>query len=127
MLNRDTVAFPSLAHPPLRGWKRYQQRLLTALQQEEMRHLPVTELCRQAGVSPSAWYRAVKKPLFVEAIEALGVPIQRQQERHLDVTLALHPEEEFAKDIWDMRRLKADYPKHRAPYDFKVDFTWIVN
>lgn len=127
MLNRDPVAFPSLAHPPQRGWKRYQQRLLTVLQHEEMRQLPVTELCRQAGVSPSAWYKAIKKPPFVAAVEALGVPIQRQEKRHLDVQLALHPEEEFAKDIWDMRRLKSDYPKHKSPYDFKVNFTWIVN
>jgi site-specific recombinase XerD len=127
MLNYDNRGVPSLAHPPQRGWKKYQHRLLTVLQQEEVRHLTIKDLCRYAGVSASAWYKAIKKPPFVEAVEALGVTIKRQQKRHLDVTLAIHPEEELAKDIWDMRRLKPDYPKHRAPYDFKVDFTWIAN
>ncbi len=47
--------------------------------------------------------------------------------RHLDVQLSPCPEEDLEKDIWDMRQLKANYPKHMAPSDYIVDFTWIVN
>jgi hypothetical protein len=46
---------------------------------------------------------------------------------HIQVDLALNPEEESAKDVWAMRRLKSDYPKHKDPSKFKVDFTRIVN
>ena len=35
--------------------------------------------------------------------------------RHLDVQLSPCPEEDLEKDIWDMRQLKANYPKHMAP------------
>lgn len=52
----------------------------------------------------------------METVHALGVPVIRQwAEAHLDVSLAVDPEEELSKDIWDMRRLKADYPKHNQP------------
>src|SRR5204863_9542533 len=46
---------------------------------------------------------------------------------NLNVKLAANPENVLSEDIWDLRRLKSDYPKHRAPNEFRVDFTWIVN
>jgi len=46
---------------------------------------------------------------------------------HTEVTLAKDPEEELDKDVWDMRRLKTEYPKHRPANDFIVDFTVIAN
>jgi integrase len=46
---------------------------------------------------------------------------------HLEVEPATDIEEELAKDVWDMRRLKHDYPKHVAPSTFEVDFSGILN
>ena len=46
---------------------------------------------------------------------------------HLEVTLATNPEEELAKDLWDLRRLKSDYPKHIQPGDLRINFSWIGN
>src|SRR5213078_2864925 len=46
-----------------------QQRLLDVLQQEENRHKPITEICRLAGCTYSAWYWAVANDQFVRAME----------------------------------------------------------
>jgi integrase len=111
-------------------WAEAEQKILEVLQVEESRRLSVKALCQKAGVDPWMWYQAIKKPQFVAAVEALGVAIKRkgkQGKAHIQVQLSLHPEEELVKDIWDMRCLKADYPKHTSPSVFKVDFTWIEN
>jgi integrase len=108
-------------------WTSWQQRLLATLELEENRTLPVKTVCQKAGVSIDVWYGAIKNPRFVEIVEALGVRVKRLGESHLDVHLALHPEEELEKDIWDMRRLKSDYPKHKPPSGFKINFSWITN
>lgn len=46
---------------------------------------------------------------------------------HVAVALTKSPEKELAQDVWDMRRLKADYPKHIEPAHFIVDFRGIPN
>ena len=109
-------------------WTPTQRKLLAALEHEENRQLPIQELCRRADVCYRSWNRCIKDPHFVETVQALGVPAVRQwAEAHLEVSLAADPQEELSKDVWDMRRLNADYPKHNSPSDFIVDFTWIVN
>jgi integrase len=117
--------------PPPPHWSEKQRRLLEVLQQEEYRHLLPKEICLRAGyASRGTWYQALEDPAFAAAVEALGVKVRRQSKAgmsHLHVSLARDPEEELAKDVWDVRRLKADYPKHKGPSDFKVDFTWIAN
>lgn len=95
------------------------QRFLALLQQEEARHWSVEDLCRQAGyASKGPWYDATKDAQFVQAIVALGIKVRRHTHNvsHLEVELAPDPEEEFKKDRWDIRRLKADYAKHRGPH-----------
>jgi integrase len=105
-----------------------QQRLLEVLQYEENRHKPITEICRLAGCTYSAWYWALANDQFVRAMKALGV-IYRRNIRipHLEVTLATNVEEELAKDVWDIRRIKPEYPKHFSPAKYEVVFSWIVN
>lgn len=106
-----------------------QQRLLAVLQCEENRNKSIGEICRLAGYHGSkAWYQALKKSQFVEAVEDLGIALKRRHlPSHLEVQLATNIEEELAKDVWDMRRLKAEYPKHRPPAAYEVNFVWIVN
>jgi integrase len=61
-------------------------------------------------------------------MEALGVTIRRHHlPSHLEVEPATNIEEELTKDVWDIRRLKHDYPKHVAPTNYEVDFSWISN
>jgi integrase len=105
-----------------------QQRLLEVLQQEENRRKPVVEIRRLANCTESAWYWALADEHFARALESLNVPIHRNfRVPHLEVTLAANVEEELAKDIWDIRRLKSEYPKHTSPARYEVAFSWIVN
>jgi hypothetical protein len=62
---------------------------------------------------------AIKDELFVAKVEALGVSVKRlHRPSHLEVEPATNIEEELAKDVWDMRRFKQEYPKHRAPAEY---------
>jgi integrase len=79
-------------------------------------------------VGGSPWQRALKNPHFMAELEALGVTIRRHHlPSHLEVEFATNIEEELAKDVWDIRRLKHDYPKHVAPTNYEIDFSWIIN
>jgi hypothetical protein len=117
----------TLNHP----WSQSQQRLLEVLLHEENRKQSPLEVCRLAGYKTrTPWELALKDEQFIVAIEDLGVTIKRykrNRETHLEVRLATNLEEELGKDIWDMRRLKRNYPKHRPPAAYEVDFTWIAN
>jgi integrase len=108
---------------------RTQQRLLEVLQQSENRNKSGLQICRLAGYKDhSPWQRAIQDERFVAAVESLGVTIKRHHlASHLEVQLTTNIEEELAKDTWDMRRLKADYPKHKHPSAYEIDFSWIVN
>jgi hypothetical protein len=112
-----------------RNLSRSKRRLLAVLENPENRDKSAIQICQKAGYKDSTtWHRAIKDEQFVAALEALGVSTQRYRlPTHVKVTPAINIEEELAKDIWDMRRLKHDYPKHMAPADFRVDFTWIAN
>ena len=105
-----------------------QQRLLGVLQQEQHQQKSIAEVCQLAGCTPSAWRWALKDEQFLKIVEALDVTFCRNiRTPHLEVTLATNVEEELAKDVWDMRRLKHEYPKHCAPHRYEVAFSWMVN
>jgi hypothetical protein len=106
-----------------------QQQLLAVLQQPENRKKPIKEICQLAGfASKVAWMNAIKDELFVAKVEALGLSIRKPHlASHLEVEPATNIEEELAKDVWDMRRFKSEYPKHRAPAQYVIDFSWIRN
>ena len=112
-------------------WSKSQQRLLEVLLREENRKKSPLEICRLAGYkSRTPWEEALKDEQFIAEVEDLGVILRRynrNRETHLEVRLATNIEEELERDIWDMRRLKHDYPKHRPPSAYEVDFTWIAN
>jgi hypothetical protein len=111
------------------GLSKPQQRLLAVLQNPENRKKSGAQICQLAGYkAPCPWQRAIKDERFVAAVETLGVTIKRHHlASHLEVEPATNIEEELAKDVWDMRRLKHDYPKHVAPSTFEVDFSGILN
>ncbi len=112
------------------SWSRPQRRLLEVLQDPENRNKSGLQICREAGYKDQvAWTRAVKDERFVTELEALGVTRRRRSvlASHLQVTAATTLEEELKKDVWDIRRLKREYPKHVPPSTYIVDFTGIVN
>jgi integrase len=108
-----------------------QGKIWEVLQEETNRVLPIWKICQQAGYSSTqVWYSAMRDKTFRRQVEALGVVVQRQhQEKNSvgKVPLATDPDEEWLKDIVDIRRLVADYPKHMAATFFKVDFSGIRN
>jgi len=108
---------------------RAKQQFLAVLQRPENRKKSVTEICHLAGfASKTPWVNAIKDEVFVATIAALGVPIKRHHcVSHLEVERATNIEEELAKDVWDMRRFKHEYPKHRVPSQYVIDFGWISN
>lgn len=58
------------------GWTAVQQNLLDVLQEPANRQLSPTELCQKAGYPKCAyWFRALRNPRFVVAVEALGIEI----------------------------------------------------
>jgi integrase len=114
-------------------WTTVQQKLLSVLEQPEHRDKSLAEICQLAGYGEWAWERAIKDDHFVRALlpfklRFLDPPRGRPTfEHHLNVTLADNPEEELAKDVWDMRRLLPEYPRHRGANAFIVDFTCLPN
>lgn len=117
--------------PDEHGWTWAQQRLLDVLQDQEKRQLPIIGLCEQAGYSDlSRWYESLANEQFVETLRAWGVPIARQKPpfiSHIYVRLTMNLEADLNQDVWDVRQFKPEYPKHRHPSSYIVDFTCIQN
>jgi hypothetical protein len=114
-------------------WTIIQRKLLALLEQQEHRTLGPGAVCKLAGYGDWAWDRATKDPRFVTRLKQLGVSAVQSRggmpkyEGNLEVRLAADPEEELVKDIWDMRKLLSDYPRHRSASDFIVNFTILVD
>jgi hypothetical protein len=114
-------------------WTIIQRKLLAVLEQQENRALGPGPVCELAGYGDWAWDRATKDPRFVTRLKQLGVSAVRSRggmpkyEGNLEVRLAADPEGELAKDIWDMRKLLPDYPRHRPASDFIVNFMTLVD
>ena len=106
-----------------------QQQLLAVLQDPANRKKPVREICQLAGfASKVPWRNALKDEVFVAKVEALGLPIRPAHLlSHLEVEPATNIEEELAKDVWDIRRFKQEYPKHRSAAEYVIDFSWMSN
>lgn len=104
-----------------------EKKLLDALHTKIQEEITAKDLCQKAGVRISIWSKAIKKPGFVAAVEASTVKIKKAAISHLQIEPAIDPEEELKKDVWDMRRLKPDYPKHMVPANFRVAFARIKN
>lgn len=77
------------------------------------------------------WYHIKQNPEFVEKLRTLGVntsSLLDSYESHDDVMLISNQrelEEFYASDFWDARRIFKDYPRHRGPATYCIDFTKI--
>lgn len=80
-----------------------------------------------------SWYRAIKDERFVKLLEQIGVQAKLKNDSypsHNEVEYIKDPKEreEYLKnDVWDMRRLFKEYPRHITPYEYIVNFSLIKN
>jgi len=104
-------------------WSADQRRFLAIFATVATRHLPELTVCRLAGATQGAWRCAREDPRFITALDALRVTTRRRRARppHATVTLATDLEQELVKHIWNIRRLKADYPQHKGPATFLLN------
>ena len=101
------------------------------LQEEEHRTLPIRTICEMAGYhSIQIWYHVMNDEAFRAQVEALGV-ITRRQGVPLRfqpvVPLTTNTEEEWQKDVIDIRRFVPEYPKHWPARCFKLNFSCVHN
>jgi integrase len=109
-----------------------QEKFWKILQEEGNCNLHPQELCRLAGYHTlSPWYDALKDDEFRAQVEALGVRIYRHASpakcTEVLIPLAENTDEEWLKDVIDIRRLASEYPKHYPASCFKIDFSCVRN
>ncbi|MGO5075970.1 tyrosine-type recombinase/integrase [Clostridium sporogenes] len=111
-----------------------QKKLFDVLKIEENRNKNYKDIYKLAGYnSKTSWYEANKDKRFADLLEIMGVAASKKNnsyQPHSNVSCIKNPKErnEYVKnDIWDMRKLFEEYPRHRDPGDFKVNFTKISN
>lgn len=81
----------------------------------------------------ASWYYATADKRFSELIESLGVNVRSNDTyavTHGNVKLIQDPHERddyLKRDKWDCRRLFSEYPRHKSPSHFIVDFGIIKN
>ncbi|MDA2518596.1 site-specific integrase [Bacillus cereus] len=111
-----------------------QKRFFEVLKQPENRDKKYDELYILAGYKTfSPWYKAIKDERFVQLLENIGVQVRHNEDHypaHHEIEYIKYPkerEEYLTRDVWDMRRLIKDYPKHINPENYIVRFTKIEN
>lgn len=111
-----------------------QKKLFEVLKIKENRNKHYKEIYKLAGYSSKTnWYKANKDKRFADLLESMGVnPIKKiyTSPLHSDVEYIKNPKEiekYIENDIWDMRKFFIEYPRHRDPGDFKVNFNKISN
>ncbi|MEY2194852.1 hypothetical protein AB7942_19255 [Neobacillus sp. BF23-41] len=111
-----------------------QKKFFEVLKQRENRDKKYDELSILAGYkSYDHWYNAIKDERFVQLLENIDVQVRHYENdypSHHEVEYIQDPkerEEYLAQDVWDVRRLFKDYPKHRDPKDYILKFYKIEN
>jgi len=107
-----------------------QERLWKILEQNSNQALSIRKICKLAGYrTVTPWYDAIQAESFRAMVQALGVVIQRQDTPRLQrVACSVEDAEaEWQKDVIDIRRFMADYPKHWPAGNFRLDFSCMRN
>ncbi|MEB9431017.1 tyrosine-type recombinase/integrase [Bacillus thuringiensis] len=111
-----------------------QKNFFEVLQKPGNRDKKYDELSTLAGYkTPVTWYKATRDERFTELLESMGVQVRYYEEdypAHHVVEYIKNPKERedyLKEDVWDMRRLFKDYPKHRNPAGYIVKFTGVEN
>ena len=95
--------------------------------------MPVRVKRKEIGIDSALWYRTLKNPRFVELLESIGVSarvLNPPGVLNSQVKLITDPKEldlYFQKDVWDLREIFAEYPRHRCPSTYIARFSLIKN
>ncbi|MCI2779052.1 tyrosine-type recombinase/integrase [Clostridium perfringens] len=110
-----------------------QKKFFDILKNEENKNKKYNEICELAGYkSYQPWYKAINDERFKNLLESMDVGINKKcnYPSHNEVEYIKNPKEreEYLKnDVWDMRRLYKEYPRHSQSAEFIVDFNKISN
>lgn len=111
-----------------------QKKFFKVLKNDENKDKKPDEICELAGYkSTSVWYRATRDERFADLLENIGVTVRLKNENypyHNEVEYIKNPnyrEEYLKNDIWDIRRLFKEFPRHYSPQKFIVNFNKIEN
>ncbi|QIB28086.1 site-specific integrase [Caloranaerobacter azorensis] len=111
-----------------------QKKLFEVLKIEKNRDKKYGDICKLAGYkSFGPWYKAIKDKKFANLLEKMGVQVKIRNNHypsHNEVEYIKNPEEreEYLKnDVWDMRRLYQEYPRHLNPCHFIIYLDKISN
>ena len=111
-----------------------QKKFFEILKKDENKDKKYNEICELAGFkSFGPWYKAIKDERFTDLLESIGVAVRlinNHYPPHNEVEYIKNPKEreEYLKnDVWDMRMLFEEYPRHNTPYKFVANFTKISN
>ncbi|WP_434798780.1 tyrosine-type recombinase/integrase [Terrisporobacter vanillatitrophus] len=111
-----------------------QKKFFEILKKDENKDKKYNEICELAGFKTSGpWYRAIKDEGFTDLLKNIGFNSRLYNEAypsHNEIEYIKNPKEreEYIKsDIWDMRRLFEEYPRHNKPSHYIIKFTKINN
>lgn len=111
-----------------------QKKFFDILKNNENKDKRYNEICELAGYKGyGAWYKAIRDERFANLLESIGVNVKSYNKHypsHNEVEYIKNPkerEEYLKRDIWDMRVLFEEYPRHSKPASFMVDFNKIEN
>ena len=92
------------------------------------------EICELVGYkSTGPWYKAISDERFADLLEMIGVHIKLKNSNYPShnnveyIKTSKEKEDYLKNDVWDMRRLFEEYPRHVSPNEFIVDFNKIEN
>lgn len=130
---KEVISFP-IDNIDISWMTKSQKKFFEVLKNEENRNKKHPEICKLVGYKSSGpWYKAIKDERFSDLLESIGVNLRLQAQdypSHNEVEYIKNPIEREAylkNDMWDMRRLFKEYPRHVNPNQFIVKFTKISN
>lgn len=106
-----------------------QKRIFNIVKEEKNRCLDYKEIIKLAGYANSyEWHKVLKDIKYRELLEMLGVQTRRRNNKyppHNEVNYIENCTERelyLENDIWDMRKLFKQYPRHSSPSSFITNF-----
>ncbi|MBZ9634879.1 hypothetical protein [Clostridium sp. FP1] len=111
-----------------------QKKLFEVLKNPEHRNKTYKEILFLAGYKgASTWHIAIKNVKFADLLENMGVKIRITSPNYLphgEIEYIKNPKERetyLTQDIWDVRKLYNNYPRHKNPADYILNFAKIKN
>ncbi len=113
-----------------------QKTFFEVLKNPDNRNKHYTEILALAGYNNRAnwhWYTAIKDERFSSLLTSTGIQVRVINDHypsHHEVEYIKDPkerEEYFKGDVWDIRKLFQEYPRHHSPAKYILNFQEIEN